>query len=257
MRSRRSRAYGHIHTRFVKRTAIMSKKAEKAIPPTKQFEEMLLDDQRIEELSTTEAEDEEDYDYESASEEESSPDTDVPTNSYDVHGWLGNFKTAPALYSKLPFLIDDLTTPTSTAQDRVAEACRLLMSGEEREINDLNRHGIPRLQKEKHVKFLRKSLNTYPPPYQAMDASRPWILYWALAGLAHLGEDVAAYRERAMQTFGPLQNADGGFGGGHGQMSHGAATYASVLALAIVGGLDMVDRRGMYVITHVCFADWR
>lgn len=47
-----------------------------------------------------------------------------------------------------------------------------------------------------------------------------------------------------------MQNATGGFGGGHGQLSHCASTYATVLSLAIVGGDDafnMIDRRAMYV----------
>lgn len=43
----------------------------------------------------------------------------------------------------------------------------------------------------------------------------------------------------------PLQNADGGFGGGHGQLSHCAPSYAATLSLALVDGLDMIDRRIM------------
>ena len=46
-----------------------------------------------------------------------------------------------------------------------------------------------------------------------------------------------------------MQNMDGGFGGGHGQMSHCAASYAAVLSLILVGGkdaLDLVDRKAMY-----------
>jgi protein farnesyltransferase subunit beta len=29
-----------------------------------------------------------------------------------------------------------------------------------------------------------------------MDASRPWMVYWALAGLSLLGEDVTRVRQR-------------------------------------------------------------
>ncbi|CAI0654935.1 unnamed protein product [Colletotrichum noveboracense] len=47
-----------------------------------------------------------------------------------------------------------------------------------------------------------------------------------------------------------MQNLPGGgFGGGHGQNSHLATTYAVVLALAIVGGEDayeVIDRRAMW-----------
>ena len=53
-----------------------------------------------------------------------------------------------------------------------------------------------------------------------------------------------------MNTFAPAQNASGGFGGGHGQISHLAPSYAVVLSLAMVGGidsLDLIDRRSLSV----------
>ena len=54
---------------------------------------------------------------------------------------------------------------------------------------------------------------------------------------------------RIIQTLSPMQNLDGGFGGGHGQMSHCAPTYAAILSLAMVGGeeaLGMINRKTMY-----------
>lgn len=48
-----------------------------------------------------------------------------------------------------------------------------------------------------------------------------------------------------------MQNPTGGFGGGHGQISHLAGSYAAVLSLALVGGEDayaLVDREAMYVV---------
>lgn len=53
-----------------------------------------------------------------------------------------------------------------------------------------------------------------------------------------------------MKTFAPAQNASGGFGGGHGQISHLAPSYAVVLSLAMVGGsesVDLIDRRALLV----------
>lgn len=50
-------------------------------------------------------------------------------------------------------------------------------------------------------------------------------------------------------TYTASQNTTGGFGGGPGQLSHLAATYAAVLALATAGGpsaLDVIDRRAMW-----------
>lgn len=57
---------------------------------------------------------------------------------------------------------------------------------------------------------------------------------------------------RVVQTFTPMQNLDGGFGGGHGQTSHCAASYAAILSLAMVGGkeaLDMIERRALQVVS--------
>jgi protein farnesyltransferase subunit beta len=51
-----------------------------------------------------------------------------------------------------------------------------------------------------------------------------------------------------ISTLAPMQNVDGGFGGGHGQLSHIATSYAAVLSLVIVGGkeaLDSINRRAM------------
>jgi protein farnesyltransferase subunit beta len=45
-----------------------------------------------------------------------------------------------------------------------------------------------------------------------------------------------------------MQNPTGGFGGGHGQFSHIATSYATVLSLVMVGGeeaLELVDRKAM------------
>ena len=148
----------------------------------------------------------------------------------------------PDLYCLPPLLHDDLQTLSSQAQDKVAEECRQLLSGEVEEIDDLNSHGIPALHRAKHLKFIRRNLENYASGYQAMDASRAWIVYWALAGLSHLGEDASHYRDRAIQTFGPLQNDTGGFGP---ETSHVAASYAATLSLAIVDGLDLVNRRAM------------
>ena len=47
-----------------------------------------------------------------------------------------------------------------------------------------------------------------------------------------------------------MQSQTGGFGGGHGQISHAASSYAAVLCLALVGGEDaykLIDREAMYV----------
>lgn len=211
--------------------------------PADKLEDLLRDSARIEELSSAQSEDDNDQ------EEEEEDDTSDSSNAEGthVHGWLPSKldKNIPALFAHPAILQDDLHTKSSEAHEAVMKTCLELLTGKEQPIIDLNSHGIPHLQRQKHVKFLKGVLGKYPPPYQVMDASRPWLLYWALAGLASLGEDVSYYRRRTVQTFTPLQNPTGGFGGGHGQTSHAAASYAATLSLALVGGLDVIDRRTM------------
>lgn len=45
-----------------------------------------------------------------------------------------------------------------------------------------------------------------------------------------------------------MQNPGGGFGGGHGQMSHCAPSYAAILSLALFrdsASLELIDRRAL------------
>ncbi|TKA22952.1 hypothetical protein B0A50_07694 [Salinomyces thailandicus] len=143
------------------------------------------------------------------------------------------------------FHIDDGTT-TMEAQQKTTAECLSYLTLKDSQDLPLNLYGLPHLRRKAHADFLRVTLGTLPAPYAAMDASRPWLFYWTMAGLTSLGEDVSGYRERLMETVRPLQNPTGGFGGGHGQLSHCACTYATVLALTCVGGLEVVDRTAMW-----------
>jgi protein farnesyltransferase subunit beta len=50
-----------------------------------------------------------------------------------------------------------------------------------------------------------------------------------------------------MATLAPMQNYTGGFGGGHGQLSHCATSYAAVLSLILVDGEEMINREALSV----------
>lgn len=106
----------------------------------------------------------------------------------------------PELFTSLPpFKRDHPQTETTVAQDETVQLCLPLLVGVDdssRSIFDINAHGLPRLEREKHLKFLHKSLRTLGASYVAMDASRPWQIYWSLAGLSMLEENVQQYRER-------------------------------------------------------------
>ncbi|KAH0612420.1 uncharacterized protein H6S33_010472 [Morchella sextelata] len=174
---------------------------------------------------------------------------------------------APPLFTKPPLLRDALTTRSSLDQDATVNSCIRFLGYPE--------DPFPILDRENHIAFLESGLTSKLPDYMvAYDASRAWLVYWCLSGLASLGVDLAKYRTRVMDTLRPLQNESGGFGGGNGQMSHITATYAAVLALCLVssratttpgddkekeeGGeneaeespLDLIDRRAMLKYLH-------
>lgn len=105
----------------------------------------------------------------------------------------------PDYFRRAPALIDSLETETSVLQaDTVGECLPLLNAVEDPSRNpfDLNDFGVPRLEREKHIDFLRANLKEFPAPFVGLDASRPWMVYWALVSLYMLGEDVSHFRPR-------------------------------------------------------------
>ncbi|KAM4063000.1 prenyltransferase and squalene oxidase repeat domain-containing protein [Hirsutella rhossiliensis] len=153
----------------------------------------------------------------------------------------------PDIFTSSPPVRDALETESSMLQDETIDECLPFLTGEGHDY--FNAHGVPHLYRDRHVKFLHKQLGTLPSMFMSADPSRPWIFYWCLAGLSLLGHDVESYRSRLVETVRPMQNETGGFGGGFGQTSHLATTYATVLSLCLVGGdeaYEVVDRRAMW-----------
>ena len=105
----------------------------------------------------------------------------------------------PSYCRQQPPLVDDLKTDTSTVQyDTIQECLPLLNKVNNASQNplDFNEFGLPYLEKEKHVQFLQENLAEFPAFFVGIDASRPWMVYWALLGLYLLGEDVSLLRSR-------------------------------------------------------------
>ncbi|KAI8682863.1 Protein farnesyltransferase subunit beta [Fusarium sp. Ph1] len=153
----------------------------------------------------------------------------------------------PEIFTSEPLIRDDLFTESSRVQDATVDECLPFLKAQEH--SSCNSHGLPHLDRRRHVNFLHKQLGKLPGGFMSADPSRPWIFYWCLAALSLLGEDVSSYRQSLVDTVRPMQNPDGGFAGGFGQTSHLATTYATVLSLALVGGedsYDVVDRRAMW-----------
>lgn len=150
-----------------------------------------------------------------------------------------------------PIIQDILSTKTSEDQDDTVEKCLEYLTGADEDAT-YNTYGVARLRREKHIRFLSATLNRkFPSGFIAADASRPWFLYWCLSGLVLLGADVSNWRDGVVATARACQNESGGMGGGCGQMSHLATTYAMVLALTLVGVdeedvYEVVDRKAMW-----------
>jgi protein farnesyltransferase subunit beta len=102
----------------------------------------------------------------------------------------------PALFTQPPPIRDPLVTETVELQDATLERCLEFLKGLHISQGSLNASGVPALQRDPHITYLYDSLEDYPEGFVAMDASRPWMVYWALAGLTLLGEDPTRFRER-------------------------------------------------------------
>lgn len=154
----------------------------------------------------------------------------------------------PKLFTHPPPIKETYSTQSLEVQIETMHECMPLLSGLSETVEH-TRHGVPRLRREAHVKFLQKQLGMLPPQFMVADASRPWFLFWCLNGLAILGEDVSVYRKQLVETARSMQNPDGGFGGGPGQQSHLATTFAVILSIAVVGGeeaYEVIDRKAMW-----------
>ena len=104
------------------------------------------------------------------------------------------------------------------------------------------------LLREKHREFLRRPLfqkdeKLLPESYMGLDASKPWIIYWTLHALDLLDsipseETLKGIVHTLDACWSNTDQTGGGFGGGIGQMPHCATSYAAVMALCIIVGLD-------------------
>ena len=105
----------------------------------------------------------------------------------------------PAAFCNPPLIKDALVTATSYAQDENVQEILPLIKPTAKSIKDpykYNEHDVPRLDRLQHIEFLKEALEEHPAGFVAIDASRPWMVYWALMGLYMLGEDVEKYRTR-------------------------------------------------------------
>ena len=103
----------------------------------------------------------------------------------------------PTLFTEPPPVQDPLVTETTELQNETLEKCLPYLKGiHDTQQEPFNHHGVPALQRPDHLEYLYDSLEDYPAGFAGLDASRPWMVYWALAALSLLGEDVSKFRDR-------------------------------------------------------------
>lgn len=120
-----------------------------------------------------------------------------------------------------------------------------------RESNLANDKSEIRLLRDKHAAYLVKNIKDLHRNFVSLDASRSWIIYWILHACYLLSREnmISPYYDEVVSTLTRFQNPTGGFGGGPGQLSHGAPTYGSVMSLCTVGtteALQLINREAMY-----------
>ncbi|KAK2736482.1 CAAX farnesyltransferase (FTase) subunit beta [Myotisia sp. PD_48] len=191
-----------------------------------------------------------------AQEESSSVATAYRNQMESVHTDIPAIDGVPTLFTELRPIRDSLITATSKAQDEVVQQILPFLKGSSDNFHHVpessfSQFGIPPLAKAPHVVFLEDALEPYPAKFVGLDASRPWLVYWAMTALYLLGEDILQYEKRVICTMVPMQNSTGGFGGGHGQMSHCAASYAIVLSLALTE-----SEEAFKIINRLAFWKW-
>jgi hypothetical protein len=105
----------------------------------------------------------------------------------------------PSLYTALPPIKDTPETESSRIQDETVEALLPFLSLSQilDPSADINSHGVPKLRRENHLRYLKFMLESrYPKQFVILDPSRPWTFYWCLNGMTMLGKDISEYKER-------------------------------------------------------------
>ena len=165
----------------------------------------------------------------------------------DLDDWSGVSSGLPSEVSHSS--MDDEGVPTDTSVDqRACEAlCAQCYAAAAVPCDRASLFMAPAisLQRDRHIAYLMRGLGDLPASFISLDASRCWIVYWALHGLDLLGVRPVEEFPRIISFLGRCQCAGGGFGGGPGALAHTAATYAAVLALLIIStpeSLETIDR---------------
>jgi len=146
---------------------------------------------------------------------------------------------------------DEFPTDSSRAQREVEES--LFAEDAVRDASGLR--DPPVIQKDSMWAYLRAAVNGKIEKYfVGLDSSQPWLCYWIIHALDLLSssEEPVLDETTCQETIAFLKscsNDSGGYGGGPGQVSHAATTFAALSALFVIGtdeALESIDRQSLY-----------
>lgn len=138
---------------------------------------------------------------------------------------------------------DSLETVTTVDQYETEEKCVSMFT------TDSVLTELQYLKRDQHIAFLRKTVSKLNSSYTPLDASRPWVVYWAINGLSVLDEEISDLKDGANEAILSCLCPTGGIGGNVGQIPHLASTYAGINALAITGNetvWSQIDKSKIY-----------
>lgn len=142
---------------------------------------------------------------------------------------------------------DGVISKTATEQRKTEEMCYLFLHSK----RTAETRAEGKLRRSETATFSSTPLKgLLPSGYQALDASRPWLVYWVMNTLQMLNsppnDDILT---SIISFLNACQDPEGGFGGGPGQLPHTATSYAAVNALVATGrkeALDVINRESLY-----------
>ncbi|WWC73123.1 uncharacterized protein I206_107089 [Kwoniella pini CBS 10737] len=145
---------------------------------------------------------------------------------------------APSIYSLEPTPLPTNSHPSATLdeQQETESIISSIFSYLASPTTDSDQKTI--LRKNEHTQFLASTFFKLPGKFVALDASRPWLIFWSVHSLDILGVALdQGTKDRVVSTILKFLSPNGGFAGGpsSSQIPHLLPTYASVCSLAITG----------------------
>lgn len=143
--------------------------------------------------------------------------------------------------------VQNVVTATSREQEKVEDRVRKIYDT----ILDSGDNHLAKLNRQDHIQLCRESLSTpLPSPFQGLDASHPWMIFWLTNSLRLVGGDVKEFGQSISSNINSyIAEGNMGFAGGVSQLGHAAASYASICALALCEDKTLwskIDRSAIY-----------